>query len=116
MKEISKKIEYKGKLYTMVFNLNVMEELQREYGTMQKWGELTDGANGNEIDAKAVIFGFNCMFNEGIDIDNEESGTELKPLTLKQTGRIITEIGLRKATEALNNTIIESTQSTEKNA
>ena len=115
MKEMKSEIEYKGQKYSLVFNLNVMEVIQEEYGTIGKWGELTDGTNG-EVNAKAVIFGFTQMINEGIDIDNEENGTKEKPLTLKQVGRIITEVGLGNAVKDLNNTIIESTKNEEKNA
>lgn len=115
MKEISKELEYRGIKYKLVFNLNVMQEIQQEYGTLSHWGNLTDGKAG-EPDAKAIIFGFNAMLNEGIDIENEEKGTDIKPLTLRQTGRIVTEIGLDKATQKLNDTVIESTKSEEKNA
>ena len=114
MKDINGKIKYKDKEYSIVFNLNVMEEIQEEYGTLEKWGSLTDGANG-EPNAKAVIFGFTKMINEGIDIENEEKGTDIKPFTLKQVGRIITEVGLMEATKKLNETVVDSTQSTEKN-
>ncbi len=115
MKEISGKITYKNKDYRLVFNLNVMEQIQAEYGTLEKWGSLTDGSAG-EPNAKAVIFGFREMLNEGIDIANEENGTEDKPLTLKQVGRMISEIGLGDATSALNQTVIDSTESEQKNA
>lgn len=115
MKEMRNEIEYKGITYNLVFNLNVMEVIQDEYGTLDKWGELTDGSKG-EPNAKAVVFGFTAMLNEGIDIDNEENGTDLKPLTHKQVGRMLTEIGLRQATMKMNNTVIESTKSDEKNA
>ena len=71
MKEMRNEIEYKGITYNLVFNLNVMEVIQDEYGTLDKWGELTDGSKG-EPNAKAVVFGFTAMLNEGIDIDNEE--------------------------------------------
>lgn len=114
MKEISKEILYKDKKYKLVFNLNVMEEIQEEYKTIQEWGALTDGAKG-EPNAKAVIFGFTCMLNEGIDIDNEDNGTDIKHLTTKQVGRMITEIGLEETTRKLNETVIESTKSEEKN-
>ena len=93
MKDINGKIQYKGKDYKMVFNLNVMEAIQEEYGSIDKWGELT---GGEEPNIKAVIFGFSAMLNEGIEIDNEEKGTDEKPLSLK--------------------TVVESTQSEEKNA
>ena len=142
MKDANGKIQYKDKEYRIVFNLNVMEKIQEEYGTLEAWGDLTDGSayakkeyekkNGSldgwddlepkekaeysgEPDAKAVIFGFTEMINEGIDIDNEENGTDIKPLTLKQVGRIITEIGIANATATMNETVIESTQSEVKN-
>lgn len=115
MKEMRNEIEYKGQKYNLVFNLNVMEVIQDEYGTLDEWGKLTDGATG-EPNAKAVVFGFTAMLNEGIDIDNEEKQTNIKPFTHKQVGRILTEIGLREATSKMNNTVIESTKSEEKNA
>lgn len=115
MKDINGKIQYKDKEYSLVFNLNVMQSIQEKYGTLSKWGELTDGSKG-EPNAKAVIFGFTQMLNEGIDINNEDNGTDIKPLTLKQVGRIITEVGITEATDTLNRTVIESTESAEKNA
>ena len=115
MKDFNGEIQYKGKEYHLVFNLNVMEAIQQEYGTIEKWGELTDGQAG-EPDAKAIIFGFREMLNEGIDIANEENGTDDKPFTLKQVGRLITEVGIQEATAKLNETVIESTKSEEKNA
>lgn len=115
MKDISGNIQYNGKDYNLVFNLNVMEKIQEEYGSLDKWGELTDGAKG-EPNAKAIIFGFTQMLNEGIDIANEENGTDDKFLTLKQVGRMITAIGLENVTSALNDTVVKSTESTEKNA
>ena len=115
MKDVNGNIQYKGQDYLLVFNLNVMEMVQEEYGTIQKWAELTDGSTG-EPNAKAVIYGFWCMLNEGIDIQNEENGTDIKPFTLRQVGRIITEVGLKNATQTLNETVIESTKSNEKNS
>ena len=117
MKEISKTLEYKGKTYNLVFNLNVMEVIQDKYGTLENWGKLTDGAeNDGEPNAKAVIFGITAMLNEGIDIENEENGTEEKMLTNKQVGRMITEIGLQSSAQLMNGVVIDSTQSAEKNA
>ena len=117
MKEISKTIEYKGKNYKLVFNLNVMEVIQDKYGTLENWGKLTDGVeNDGEPNAKAVIFGITAMLNEGIDIENEENGTEEKMLTNKQVGRMITEIGLKSSAQLMNGVVVDSTQSSEKNA
>ena len=114
MKDVNKEFEYKGKKYKLVFNLNVMEEIQDEYETLDKWGSLTDGSNG-EVNAKAVIFGFTAMLNEGIEMDNEDNGSDLKPFTHKQVGRLLTEIGLDTMTKKLNDVVVESTKSVEKN-
>lgn len=114
MKEISKEFEYKGKTYGLVFNLNVMAVIQDKYGTLGEWGKLTD--KDEEPNAQAIIFGLCAMINEYIDIQNEENGTSEKPLTLKQTGRMITDIGLSEATKKVNETVVESTKSSEKNA
>lgn len=115
MKDIANTIQYKGEDFPIVFNLNVMEVIQEEYGSIVDWGNLTDGSSG-EPNAKAVKFGFCAMLNEGIDIENDEKGTDRKPLTLKQVGRMITEIGMEQVALALNQTVIESTESDEKNA
>lgn len=102
------KIEYKGKEYTIVFNLNVMESIQAKYGTIEKWGELTDG-QGEEVDIQALIFGLTEMINEGIDIGNEDNGTNDPFMTHKQVGRILSEVGLSKVTEKINETVVNST-------
>lgn len=114
MKDYNFEFEVEGKKYGLVFNLNVMENIQEEYGTIQKWGELTDGKSG-EVNAKALIFGLTEMMNEAIDIENENLEKKKAFLTKKQVGRLVTKIGLEKATEQLNNTIVESTKSDEKN-
>ena len=115
MNDVNGKIQYKDKEYTIVFNLNVMEAIQAEYGSLEAWGNLTDGSESGEPDAKAVIFGFTEMINEGIDMANEEDGTDTKPLTRKQVGRMITEVGLAEATATMNQTVVESTKGEEKN-
>lgn len=115
MKDVKSEIEFKGKKYSVVFNLNVMEAIQDEYGTLAEWGKLTSGADC-EPNAKAVKFGFTQMLNEGIDIENEENGTENPHLTTNFVGRMLTEMGLQEMTQKLQQTVVESTQSNEKNA
>lgn len=115
MKEVSSVINYKDKEYKIVFNLNVMEKIQDEYKTIQAWGDLTDGANG-EVNIKALVFGLTEMINEGIEIDNEDKGLNEPLLTHKKVGRMLSEIGLDKATKKINGVVIESTKSDEKNA
>ena len=114
MNEINGHITYNGKEYPLAFTLNVMERIQEEYGSIDKWGELTDGADG-EPNAKAVIFGFTEMINEGIDIENETRDEKEPFLTTRQVGRIITGYGLAQSTQTMQETVINSTQSAEKN-
>ena len=78
MKDYKFDFEVDDKKYTLVFNLNVMEAIQKQYGSVQKWGRLTDSKKG-EPNAKALIFGFTEMINEAIDIENEETNST-KPL------------------------------------
>lgn len=120
MKDISTEIEYKGKKLKMVFDLNVMQAIQDEYGTFGKWGDLTDGKDedlpeGKEPNVKAIIFAVKEMLNEGIEIQNEENGTGEKPFTHRQVGRIITDLGIAEMNKQMKQTVIASTQSTEKN-
>lgn len=114
MKENYGTIRYKDHDYKLAANLNVWEEIQAEYGTYAHWEELTTGAE--EPDAKAVIFGIRAMLNEGIDIDNEENGTDIPFLTPKQVGRLLSDVGLIHALKTMQETIIESAKSDEKNA
>lgn len=107
-KNTSSTIKYNGKELRLAFNLNVMQAIQEEYGTVDKWGKLTDGQSG-EPDIKALVFGLTEMINEAIDIDNEENGTNEPFLTTKKVGRIITEVGMQEATRLLNESVIEST-------
>lgn len=115
MKDYKFELEVEGKKYQLVFNLNVMQEIQEEYGTLEKWGELTDGKAG-EVNVKALIFGLTCMINEAIDMKNDDEGTTGSLLTEKQVGRLITKAGIEKSARQLNEAIVESTKTDAKNA
>lgn len=93
--------------YPLVFNLNVMEEIQDRYETIEKWGELTDGKE-QEINVKALKFGITKMINEGIDIENETLEAKREFLTERQVGRIITDFGIEKMAQNAQKTVIES--------
>ena len=112
MREVYKTITYKDKEYKIVFNLNVMEVIQDEYKTLDAWGELTDG-KAREVNIKALIFGLTAMINEGIEIDNEDNGTNEPLLTHKQVGRIITDVGITQTAEQMNGLVIDSTETDE---
>lgn len=107
--------EVEGKTYQLIFNLNVMQDIQEEYGTLEKWGDLTDGKSG-EVNVKALIFGLTHMINEAIEIKNDEEGLNEPLLTEKQVGRLITKAGIEKSAKRLNEAIIEGTKSDVKNA
>lgn len=111
---VSSSITYKEKEYTLVFNLNVMEAIQDEYETLDKWGSMTDGSQG-EPNIKALLFGFQEMLNEGIEIANEDNGTNEPLLTHKQVARILTEVGLKSATEKIHEVVIKSAGDTDPN-
>lgn len=114
MKDFYTELELNGKKYLICFDLNVMEAIQAEYKTIEKWSALTSGENG-EADAKAIIFGFTEMLNEGIDISNEQNGTDDKPLTHKQVGRMITQLGLTNVGSKLGEAIQIASKDESKN-
>lgn len=135
MKDYLMTINVDDKEYTLVFNLNVMEAIQAEYGTIDEWGARTESGaplepkvyiknkNGSkelkrtgECDIKALIFGITEMINEGMDIRAEETGEPFKPFSKKQVARIITSYGIGEAREEMQKAIIEATKSDEKNA
>ena len=86
MKDYKFEFEIENEKYALVFNLNVMEAIQKQYGTVQKWGKLTDNKGGKEPNAKALIFGFTEMINEAIEIENERI-SELA--TLEDNGLVV---------------------------
>ena len=107
MKNARVYIETEKKKIPLVFNLNVMEEIQEKYGTLEKWGEVTAG--GGEPKVKDLKAGIMTMMNEAIDIENEENGTDEKPLSEKQVGRILSEVGLQKVIEKIQEITVAST-------
>ena len=111
---VSSSITYKEKEYKLVFNLNTMEAIQEKYETLAHWGELTDGSAG-ESNVKALIFGFQQMLNEGIELSNEENHTTEPLLNHKQVGRIITEVGMKSAAEKIHEVVIASAGDTDPN-
>lgn len=116
MKSAMQEIEYRGKTYMLVFDLNVMEAIQDEYGSIEAWGKLIDVYSDKEPNVKAMVLGVTQMINEGIEIANEDDGTDEKPLTHRQVARILTEVGLGAVTEKVQKSVIDSTADDSKNA
>lgn len=115
MKDAMQTIEYRGKAYKLVFDLNVMEAIQDEYGSIEEWGKLIEPKVG-EPNVKALVFGVMEMINEGIEISNEDDGTDEKTLTHRQAARVLTEVGLQAVTDKVQKTVIDSTADDSKNA
>lgn len=115
MKSKLQEIEYKDKTYKLVFDLNVMEAIQDEYGSIEAWGKLVEPDEG-EPNIKALVFGATQMINEGIDIENDENCTNEKPLTHRKVARILTEVGLESVMDKVQKSVIDSTEDDSKNA
>ena len=115
MKSAMQTIEYRGKTYRLVFDLNVMESIQDEYGSIEAWGKLTEPEDGGEPNIKALVFGVTEMINEGIEIANDEDGTDEKPLTHRKVARILTEVGLESVADKMQKSVIDSTEDESKN-
>lgn len=116
MKSNDNKIQYKGNEYRIVFDINVLETIQNQYGLFTNWFKLVNVSGNEEINLEALIFGIQEMLNEGIDIDNEDRDEKLPFLTHKQVGRIISEIGLQIMSEKMSTSIIDSSIVETKNA
>ncbi|WP_298625642.1 hypothetical protein [uncultured Senegalimassilia sp.] len=115
MKSKLQEIEYKDKTYKLAFDLNVMEAIQDEYGSIEAWGKLVEPEEG-EPNIKALVFGATQMINEGIEISNDEDGTDEKPLSHRKVARILTEVGLESVADKMQKSVIDSTADDSKNA
>lgn len=113
MKERLTYLETTKKKYPLSFNLNVMEEIQEQYGSISAWGDLVENLEGGEPKVKELKYGLMSMINEGIDIENENNGTNEPFLNSKQVGRIITEIGIVKIFEKIKEISVNSSSGEE---
>lgn len=102
-------IETKDRNYPIVFNINVMEEIQEAYGSIGAWGAIVENADGGEPKVKDLKIGLMLMINEAIDIENEEKGENRPLVNAKQVGRLISEVGFGAITAVIQNLTIAST-------
>lgn len=91
MKDIMDTLTYKGKEYKLIFNLNVLEEIQDKYGTLNNLLEDAYGRKTGEPSIKALSFIIMSMVNEAIDIENESKEVPQPLITQKQANRMLTE-------------------------
>lgn len=103
-------IETKDKKYPIVFNINVMEEIQEAYGSISAWGAIVENTDGGEPKVKDLKIGLTMMINEAIDIENEETNEKRPFVTSKQVGRLIGEVGFSEITKVIQNLTVASTK------
>lgn len=102
-------IEANNRSYPIVFNINVMEEIQEAYGSLSAWGSIVENAECGEPKVKDLKIGLMMMINEAIDIENEEKGENAPMLNTKQVGRLITEVGFEAITKKIQELTVAST-------
>ena len=100
-------IETEKRKYPLVFNLNVMEEIQEQYGSLDEWGKITSGKGEPQI--KSLKAGIMAMMNEAIDIENE--GTNEPMLTSSKVGRIMSAVGFDEIVKKIKEITVASTKS-----
>ena len=102
-------IEAGDKRYPIVFNINVMEEIQEAYGSISAWGAIVENTDGGEPKVKDLKIGLTMMINEAIDIENEETSGNRPLVNSKQVGRLISEVGFGEITKVIQNLTVAST-------
>jgi hypothetical protein len=86
-----------------------MEEIQEQYGSLEKWGEITQGSGEPKV--KDLKFGVMAMMNEAIDIENEKNGTNDPFLNERQVGRILSKVGFEGIVKKIQEITVASTKS-----
>ena len=69
--------------------------------------------SGEEPDIQAIKFFLTESINEGIDIENEKTREKQDFINMRQTGRIITEVGLKIVLEKITLVVKKSQQGDE---
>lgn len=111
-------IEIGDKNYPLSFSLNVMEQVQETYGSMDEWMNTLQTAPGKEIKMKDLIWTFQQFINEGIEIENEDKkdSTEIgQLLTHKQVGRLITQVDMKKLVSTMRSITVKSIKKEDQN-
>ncbi len=99
--------------YPICFNLNVLEDLQDQYGSLSAWGDVVESKEKDSMNIKDLKKGLMLMINEAIDIENEDLPMEERKelVNEKQVGRIISEVGFEETTNIIMNLSAKSTDS-----
>ena len=113
MLDIVRHIAIGDKEYPMAYTLNVMEDIQEKFGTIEAWGNALQPPKGQEPKIKDLKWTFTQFINERIDIENEEKGEKRPFVSEKQVGRLISAVGINNVNKELMNVTVASTKTAE---
>lgn len=102
-------LETSTEKYPFIYSLNVMRVLQETFGSLKEWAKLIEPKDGSEPNLQALIIFFKEAINDGIDEENERTGSNRLFITERKAGRIITEVGTKNAAKALKEATISAT-------
>ena len=105
-------ITIKGTEFPMAFNLNVLEAIQENYGSLDVWQNKIQPKAG-EAQIKDIKWTLVTFINEGIEIENEQ-GEKKDLMTEKQLGRMITNVS--DITRSIVNAVTDATPEPDPNA
>ena len=111
MKDKVAYIKTAKRVYPICFNLNVLEDIQEEFGSLSAWGDAVENKEKDSMNIKVLKKGLMLMINEAIDMENENLPSEERKelVNEKQVGRIISEIGFEETTKIIMSISTEST-------
>lgn len=106
----------KEEKFPFIYSLNVMEAIQKKYGSLDTWSHLVEPKDNAEPNIEALIFFFEEAINDGIDLENEKNQSPRDFVNKKKVGRIITEIGLTESAKQLKSAVISASNDTNENS
>lgn len=87
--------------YPLFCDFNVLEYIQREYGTIGRYQEIVTGNPGRDgntsftpINVRAVLDGITVMVNEGIYVQQLAGGEGLEEIDIKYAGVMLRSAGI----------------------
>jgi hypothetical protein len=95
-----KNLEHEGIKYPLVVDLNSMEDFQKSFFS-ETGKSITDAEALEKFGLTAGILQFMAALNEGLDYENHKKGTAREFVSKREAGRIMSEIGMEKASAAI---------------
>jgi hypothetical protein len=94
-------IEHEGIKYPLIIDLNAMEDFQKSFFA-ETGKSITESESFENFGLTAGILQFQAALNEGIDYENQKKGTNRKPVSKREAGRIMSEIGMEKVSSVIS--------------